>query len=634
MLARKAGSISRGEVLAGWLHRVAGRAALRVRADRVRRASREQPGIEQLPASAAADDSELARVLDEEIGRLPARHRSAFVLCYLEGKTGEAAARLLGCPPGTVSSRLTRARERLRDRLTRRGFAPAAVAVALGAESLLALPVARLLDSTLHAALAFAAGWPSAGPPGRPAALAEGVIRAMTLSKLRLVPLVLVAGMLAAGAVVLAGSRPADDPDQPGPKAAARDDAGPVVRLVRPQPGGPDRVSRYNCLAEAAEQVNLSAGAAGVLVAVKADLGDRVKKGQVLAEIDARALMIEERQAAVGVKQAEGLLREAEAHVAAARAEVEAAKRVIRQREAEVRSAEANVSARRKQVERLKQVIKQGAAGADLLDEPEHQLRLAQAQAEAAAGGVENAKADLAVREGKLVQASAAVGTAKANVEAAQLGLEKARLALDHTKVVSPIDGVVTRRTGSPGEVVRPGEPAARGPLFTVVRTDVVRVAVDVPQQDIAGVGPGTPVELSFGGAKPWLQTSGKVARTGFAVDPRTATMRAEIDVPNPDGKLRPGMYGEATLRLGKGSPDAFRVPRTAVLSVRLATSPPTDGVYVYRGGKARWTVVRTGQWGDQEVEILSGLTAEDRVVADPKGLTGDEVPVRAEPPK
>ena len=130
------------------------------------------------------------------------------------------------------------------------------------------------------------------------------------------------------------------------------------------------------------------------------------------------------------------------------------------------------------------------------------------------------------------------------------------------------------------------------------------------------------------------LQTSGNVARTGFAVDPRTATMRAEIDVPNPDGKLRPGMYGEATLRLGKGSPDAFRVPRTAVLSVRLATSPPTDGVYVYRGGKARWTVVRTGQWGDQEVEILSGLTAEDRVVADPKGLTGDEVPVRAEPPK
>src|SRR5262249_15386025 len=93
VLARKAGSVARGEVLAAWLHRVAGRAASRVRADRLRRSGREEGGVEMLPGPPEADPAwaELARVLDEEVARLPARHRAAFVLCCLEGKTGEEA---------------------------------------------------------------------------------------------------------------------------------------------------------------------------------------------------------------------------------------------------------------------------------------------------------------------------------------------------------------------------------------------------------------------------------------------------------------------------------------------------------------------------------------------------------------
>ena len=156
ILARKAGSIARAEVVAGWLHRVAVRAALHLRASRARRQSREQPGVEELFAPGDAGNAELARVLDEEIGRLPSRNRTAFILCCLEGKSGDEAARLLGCPAGTVSSRLTRARERLRERLTRRGFAPAIVATAIVSDAAPAVPVV-LLDSTLSAAAPFAA---------------------------------------------------------------------------------------------------------------------------------------------------------------------------------------------------------------------------------------------------------------------------------------------------------------------------------------------------------------------------------------------------------------------------------------------------------------------------------------------
>ncbi len=123
VLVRKAGSIRRGAALAAWLHRVACRIALRVRAASARRAGREQPLVD-VPAAADTEETaahDLRTVLDEEIDRLPSHYRRAVVLCCLEGKSQEEAARLLACPRGTVSSWLTRGRERLRQRLLRRG---------------------------------------------------------------------------------------------------------------------------------------------------------------------------------------------------------------------------------------------------------------------------------------------------------------------------------------------------------------------------------------------------------------------------------------------------------------------------------------------------------------------------------
>lgn len=119
-LARKAGAVRRGESLPGWLHRVALRAALRLRAAGQHTLAEAIPLTEvAAPAEPLPDDT--AAVLDEEIGRLPHKLRVAFVLCALEERTDSEAAELLGCPKGTVLSRLARARERLRLRLTRRG---------------------------------------------------------------------------------------------------------------------------------------------------------------------------------------------------------------------------------------------------------------------------------------------------------------------------------------------------------------------------------------------------------------------------------------------------------------------------------------------------------------------------------
>jgi RNA polymerase sigma factor (sigma-70 family) len=134
-LVRKGHTIGKGELLASWLYKVASRTALRARARAARRAAGPLP-----PHGPAAPEQpqpgdelawrELRPVLDDEVSRLPPKYRAAFVLCYLEGKTNEEAARLLGCPKGTVLSRLARARERLRGQLARRGLAFAALPLA------------------------------------------------------------------------------------------------------------------------------------------------------------------------------------------------------------------------------------------------------------------------------------------------------------------------------------------------------------------------------------------------------------------------------------------------------------------------------------------------------------------------
>jgi RNA polymerase sigma factor (sigma-70 family) len=181
-LVRKAGAV-RGACVGGWLHRVAVHAALKLKARRTRSVS---DGV--APAEAAAPtgpDPELAAVVHEELARLPERYRLPVVLCDLEGQTHAEAAKTLGWPVGSVSGRLSRARDILRDRLTRRGFAAPAALVAVAAP-----------EFAVQAAAALACGAAAASPAA--VALTEGVLTAMRTAKLKITAAVLAAtGMLA-----------------------------------------------------------------------------------------------------------------------------------------------------------------------------------------------------------------------------------------------------------------------------------------------------------------------------------------------------------------------------------------------------------------------------------------------------
>jgi RNA polymerase sigma factor (sigma-70 family) len=139
VLARKAESLLRKELLGGWLHGVAYRVALEARKTRGRREGRRQPLLHEpaAPASVSDTESDWRAVLDEEIHRLPARYRLPLVLCDLEGKTSEEAGKQLAIPAGTVRRRLAHIRDRLRQRLTRRGvhFSSAALPAVLAQEA-------------------------------------------------------------------------------------------------------------------------------------------------------------------------------------------------------------------------------------------------------------------------------------------------------------------------------------------------------------------------------------------------------------------------------------------------------------------------------------------------------------------
>src|SRR5262245_34126895 len=198
---RKADSIGQGRFLGSWLYKVAYRTALVARTVSARDTGYQELD-DDLPAAAPEADGwdEVGPALDEEVNRLPEKYRRPFVLCYLEGKTTDEAAEDLGCPRGTVGTRLAWARQRLRARLARRGVALSAA----GLTTLLAQKVAASVPAPLVLTIVKAATESGAGTvvatgvlSARAAELAQGVLRAMFLTKLKTAALVLLAvGML------------------------------------------------------------------------------------------------------------------------------------------------------------------------------------------------------------------------------------------------------------------------------------------------------------------------------------------------------------------------------------------------------------------------------------------------------
>jgi RNA polymerase sigma factor (sigma-70 family) len=238
VLLRRAHALDRRGSLAGWLYTVAYHVALRARARAARRQRQERKVAQMADTVAPAAElwHDLQPLLDDELGRLPDNQREAVLLCCVQGKSHAEAARLLGWPVGTVKGRLARARETLRKRLVRRGISLSAGALTVVlAEKVSAAVPATLVHATVRTALATAGG--AASVPAL--SLAEGVLKAMFVTKLKIATaLLFVAGLVAlsAGAVANSAMPPAEiKGSAPPPPPTAKHQA-QVKPVAAPQP--------------------------------------------------------------------------------------------------------------------------------------------------------------------------------------------------------------------------------------------------------------------------------------------------------------------------------------------------------------------------------------------------------------
>jgi HlyD family secretion protein len=321
ILMKKAGVIRDRDQLGPWLYGVAHRVAVRARARATRRHAKEQSGavVEHtfMESFRAVDQREIRAVLDDELSRLPEKFRSPIVLCYLEGLTHDEAAARLHCRVGTIRSRMATARDRLRYQLARRGVATsvAFVATVLAREASATTLPRALIKSTVRNAVVFAtADGAAAGLVSTSVGLLlRGVLRTMSLSHRTAAATALLSVLvLTGGAVVVARQdrEPFEDP-RSIPTLSQKD-----AIAKKSESPAESHAGRVNGPSQAKEQ---SARPIEVYSAVEGSPriirlvpnGSRVKKGDVICELDSAAILDELTTKKIATRKAEAELMQA-----------------------------------------------------------------------------------------------------------------------------------------------------------------------------------------------------------------------------------------------------------------------------------------------------------------------------------
>ena len=324
------------------------------------------------------------------------------------------------------------------------------------------------------------------------------------------------------------------------------------VEVVHPRRGGLGRTVNQPGVVHAFNKAELYAKVSGYLVRQKVDIGDMVKKGEVLAEIDIPELFKSADQMKAALEQAKAKLKQTAARVLTAEADRESAAAQVEEASANVARFTANRDFRKKEFDRITGLFKRQAVAAELVDEQQQQYESALAAERSAQAGIVTSRALLAAAVARVDQSKADVESAKADVEAAAADLAKADVLLDYTKITSPYDGVITLRSFHNGDFIRSASEGGLVPVLAVKQNDLMRVIILVPDLDVPYVKRGDPATIRID-ALQGRSFEGKIARFASSENEQKL-MRTEVDLPNPDNVLRDGMYGTATLRLAAPS--------------------------------------------------------------------------------
>ncbi|HTU16486.1 MAG TPA: efflux RND transporter periplasmic adaptor subunit [Gemmataceae bacterium] len=356
---------------------------------------------------------------------------------------------------------------------------------------------------------------------------------------------------------------------------------------------------------EAFEETRMFAKVSGYVRKWYVDIGHRVRTGQVLADLWVPELEEE-------LKQKEALVEQAEAQLAQAREAEKAAEAAHKSAAAQVEVAEANrqiLLARQKRTQMQYQRLQR--VGANVLDR--EQVEEAQLGYETAKAGVLESEARIKAAEALREETKARWSKAVSDVHAAEAARTVAEKNRDYVKaqvgymhLTAPYNGMVTHRAVNTGDFVQTAEAGKDQPLYVVRRTDLLRMFVQVPESDVYWVQKGTAARIRVPALRGQTLT-GAVARTSWSADPETRTLRAEIDMPNTEGRLRPGMYVSATL--STELPDVLSLPRSAVATEGEVTRGYQSYCYQVEDGKAHRLRIELGAGDSERVEVLKKQT-------------------------
>ena len=352
--------------------------------------------------------------------------------------------------------------------------------------------------------------------------------------------------------------------------------------------------------------------ASGFVSQLHVDIGDVVQAGQVLLEIDVpemskqreviqariTRLQVDEKRAAAGVDLADAQVRSSQASL------VEA--------ESEMRRADASLAAAESEFQRTSDLVERGSLQDRMLDEVRKKRDSERAANQSVASAIDSAKANVAVSEAQKAAAQADLEAARAETMIAERELEELDVMIDYATVRAPIAGIVAQRNVEPGDLVgKASDQASTRPLLVINQVDKLRVRIPVPETDAARVNPGDEVTLtfpSFAGEPPIKAT---VTRRSGSLDPSTRTMIVEVELENTDGKLLPGMFGQASINLsGKVA--------TNLLPARAIRFSDDGKAYVYVVGQDETVTVasiETGLDDGQSIQVRSGLLPGQRVI-------------------
>ncbi len=386
----------------------------------------------------------------------------------------------------------------------------------------------------------------------------------------------------------------------------------PTLRLIQPRARNIVRVVGQPSFIESYERTSIYPKPTAYIQKWIVDIGDKVKKSDVLATLFAPELVEQlgtKKAAVVLDRRRIALAKEA---VEVAKADVEAAEARLAEAEAILDKYEAEVDRWDTEVNRLERQVARVVINPLVLFESTNQLKSSIAALDKAKATIKRAKAELLGARARLEKSQVDVRVAEATLKVAESEERYAKAWVDYLTLNAPFPGVISARNANTFDFVQPttGDPTAyylspdvspsgaAAPIYVVDRLDIVRIFLDIPERDANFVKIGTKASVL---ARAFRDTElpATVTRTAWALNMKSRTLRAEVDLSNPESQLLPGMYAYVKVIIER--PDVQALPLKA-----LVHSGEQTFCWLYESGKAVRTEVETGVSDDKWIEVTN----------------------------